>query len=447
MVIAFESESDYYEGTNTVNHVITLPSFSTDELVILAVTQPGGSTQGTWTAGVTGWTALTPVTGGGSQLGQTRFWYRIMQGGDGTTATYNINPGGGGLQIGVLGVCYSGTATGVPFDIVSTFVIGSVQNPLSPDVTTSSTNTMILRYIANDDDGDMVVSTAFGAITDRGFRNYPDAGAGNGGDAALGEEGIQSSAGATGTFQWTTSTGEGSLLLTIAIRDVANDVTSVSNQLTVLYDMTQLASNQLTVLYDMDGSVSNTLTGVYDMRQFANNQLTGLYDMDEFVSNQLTGVYDLRTLVTNQLTGIYDIFSIVSNQLTGKYANGGVIANTLTGLYDMKEFVSNQLTGLYDMRQLVSKNLTLKYQIQEFVSNTLTMKYNIQVFVSNQLTGVYDNLISVSNQLTGKYENGGIVSNILTGIYDIFIIHKQGGFLNKRSTSGSKDIKSTSGTT
>jgi len=182
---------------------------------------------------------------------------------------------------------------------------------------------------------------------------------------------------------------------------------AVSNTLTGLYDIRNIAVNTLTGLYDIRNIVANTLTGIYDIRNIVANTLTGLYDIRNIVSNTLSGIYDITNTVSNTLTGIYDILSSntpVANTLTALYDIRNEVSNTLTGIYDIMNQVSNTLTGLYDIRNIVSNTLTGLYDIRNIVSNTLTGLYDIRAIVSNTLSGLYDISNRVSNTLRGKYK-------------------------------------------
>ena len=442
MAIAFVSAAEFYAAGISEDHTITLPSFSQDDIIFVHFQQSGNFTENATVEG--GFTQLTNWNTTTGSMGGTAIWYRVMQSGD--PSTFHITYGAGdGLRIVVNMVCYSGNAINSPIDSFrSPWDNGTSDSPVSEAITTNSTNTMILRVMAADDEDSTEGIVFPTGVTNRTYQQI--ATPGNGGNLSFGDQGIQAATGSTGTKTWTLdTTNEVWITQTIAIRDIANDVTPISNTLTCLYDLRTSIANTLEGLYDMAGRVSNTLTGLYDMREFVSNTLTGLYDVKEFVSNTLTGLYDLRTSVSSTITGIFDIRVLVSNTLTGLYDMQGRISNTLTGLYDMQGRISNTLTGLYDLRTSVSNTITGVFDIRELVSNTLTGLYNIKEFVSNTLTGRYNILIFVSNTLTGVYDLQGRISNTLTGIYRIYNIYKQTGSKGSKATTGSKGAKATTG--
>ncbi len=444
MAIAFVGSTTFYTGTsNTETINVSLPNISNGDLWIVYYVEVAFTGTPTFEAG---WQQLGTTSAPGGQLGATYILYRIREAGDNTTfvTTY---PVGFGRQVCACAYGYSGTATNFPFDtdaIRDPFDIGTGTSPPSNALTTTTTNTMILRTCNFDDgDGGSLPISFPGGVTNRGSVDVPDTGAGNGGYMRCGEDGIQASAGSTGVATWTQSVSEGWTTNTIAIREASQDVSAVDNTLTGKYDILGIVSNTLTGIYDIGLAVSNTLTGVYDMKAVVSNILTGVYDMKAFVSNTLTGKYDILEFISNTLTGKYNILNFTSNNLTGKYNILNFISNTLTGVYGILDSVSNTLTGKYNILEFISNTLTGVYDMVGLVSNTLTGKYDMIARVSNTLTGLYDKAGIVGNTLTIKYDMKQRASNILTGIYDIFDIHKTRGDATARSTSGSKFAKGT----
>ena len=298
MAIAFVGSTTFYTGTsNTETINISLPNISNGDLWIVYYVEIAFSGDPTHEAG---WQQLGTTSNAGGQLGATKILYKIREAGDNTTfvTTY---PVGFGRQVCACAYGYSGTATNFPFDtdaIRDPFDIGTGTSPPSQALTTTTTNTMILRT-CNFDDGDgagLPISFPAG-VANRGSVDVSDTGAGNGGYMRCGEDGIQASAGSTGVATWTQSVSEGWTTNTIAIREASQDVSAVDNTLTGKYDILNFVSNTLTGIYDIGLAVSNTLTGVYDMKSLVSNTLTGLYRLSIIKSSQqITKNFHLKYL-------------------------------------------------------------------------------------------------------------------------------------------------------
>lgn len=426
MAIAYVGATEYYSGTsNSETHVITLPSFSTGDLCIVVWSHIGNFVE-TDTNYPAGWSFLTDWWGTSGACGGTRVLYRIMEAGDPSTMTIT-REAFQGIQAIANAICYSGTATTLPFDSTPSVWYNTGTNPgtapVSEAITTTTTNTMILRLLSFDDDGDMTEGSAFPAgVTNRAFGIALDAGAGNGGYIALGEDGAQASAGTTGTATWTADASDGWATMTIAIRDAANDPVIADKDFTfdgvfaktftkdntfdsilsktVTKDVTmdailqfqgqgdvimdsilQKQGIQKDVTFDAELviAVSNTLTCQYDMVSFVSSTLTALSDIKNLVENEVILVYGLGGLVSNTVTLLYDIHNLVSNTLTGIQSTLDYVSSTLTGLYDIRQFVSNTLTGIQSTLDYVSSTLTSPYDIFNNISSTLTSKYDILI--------------------------------------------------------------------
>ncbi len=465
--ITFVGSAEYYGGTtNSETHNVTLPNIPVGSLWVMFYVGISFSGDPTFEAG---WNILPPVCGpdipdppptcSQGQLGTARILYKIRDGGDNLTMTVTY-PVGQGRQVAAITCGYSGTATQEPFDPVpnrnvngGSWDIGESDNPISESITTVTEHTMILRWMTADDDDTATEGVAFPpGVTNRGWQDISGAGAGGGGHFGFGEQGIQVSAGATGTKTWTLDPQTGSeedwQTQTIAIRNVVFDIQQVDssltldydildfvdnnltldydillpvdNNLTLDYDMRELASNNLTLLYAMAGVVSNNITLDYDIIGRVDNNLTLNYDMFGSVINNLTLNYDILNLVDNNVTLDYDILSLVDNNLILNYAVFELASNNLTLLYDMAGVASNSITVNYDIIERVDNNLTLDYDILLPVDNNLTLDYDIFNLANNSITLLYDMIEEISNSITLDYDIIEQVNNNLTLDYDIF---------------------------
>lgn len=424
MAIAFAGQAAYYSGTtNSETHNIGLPNISVGDLWIMHFTIVGSGCT-SCTDGIpnleAGWQSLTPASSSGGFLGGSFVFYKIRDGGDNTTHTVTFNSGFG-KQVVCNTVGYSGTATNVPFDDDShrdPWDEGTSTSPLCGALTTTTDNTMILRLMnADDGDGNTLPISFPGGVSNRGSQDISDAGAGNGGHTRFGEDGIQGSAGGTGTATWSIGASEGWNCQTIAIRDAAFDIdvevkdfnfdvalskiftkdltfdsaffTTVDNNLTLNYDIVELVDNNLTILYDMTGVVSNSIILDYDIFNLVDNNLTLLYDMIGVANNSITLNYDINEFVDNNVTFDYDINVFVNNNATLNYDIFNLVDNSITNRWDILNFISNSLTVRWDILNFISNTLTNIWDIRSFVDNSLTVIQSTLVFVSNKITSIY----------------------------------------------------------
>ena len=161
-----------------------------------------------------GWTEINnnQEEGGGSAIRATTF-YRIVQAGDPSTLSVNFADE---VTISAISNTYSGIDTTTPIDVEeSTYLHTTGTDPVSRTVTTTTSNTMVVRTFHQDDDLESSQIVPSG-LTERGYGEHSGDGS-NGGIVSWGEL-EQASIGDTGTAQWQTNDPDDNMVQTFAIR-------------------------------------------------------------------------------------------------------------------------------------------------------------------------------------------------------------------------------------
>ncbi len=218
MAISHENTSVTDEQTTETDPVV--PNLSTaivGEIRVLAIciTAAGASPAPTVTI-PSGWTEIsTNQSQGGASGVRLVMMYRFFVGGDTDTLSITVS-----AVSGFTSVCntYSGVDSTTPIDIEeSDYNTGTDADPVSRAVTTTTTNTMVMRTYCKDDDLDTIPINPSGT-TDRG--SVQNGLPGNGSSIGVAEL-AQAGIGTTGTATWDGTDADDWLAGTFAFREIS----------------------------------------------------------------------------------------------------------------------------------------------------------------------------------------------------------------------------------
>lgn len=201
------------EETASTSHTADLPSFESDDVVVVILAATASvNPMGTYST-PSGWTEIG--TAGGVSIATTsavrlQCFYRVMQSGDSSTQTFTQSTSSGFKSIAST---YRGCDKSDTINVSGTGT-GDSTSATCPDVTTDEDGCMLIRCGACDDNETWTNS----GVTERNVTPGIDA-PGNGCSSASGDE-TQVSAGSTGTSVWTLGATEEWGCFTIALNPV-----------------------------------------------------------------------------------------------------------------------------------------------------------------------------------------------------------------------------------
>ena len=300
-------------GTATASTTLTvlMPTNIADDMIYVIIGATAASTDpsGALTAPVCGcWTQVFNDDIGAVSAVRLGVYRKKSNGSEPASYDWGISPASG---FAAIAVTYRNAAE-VP-DVVSSFNSGTTGTPVSPAVTTTVANTMVLRIFAADDD----------EVTDPG--SYPTVHTGrNIGEIALPGNGLgiglaevaQAGIGDTGTATWaggiTDEWGAVTIALAVAGPDTTPDAFDFTDQTDVAVS-TQRESDIVVVNGMVNGTaISIDGAGAYDYRicndvnctvvNHAYASTAGSIDAGEFVQLRLTSSSSNSTAIVATLT-------------------------------------------------------------------------------------------------------------------------------------------------
>ena len=195
--------------------------------VMIAATRVNTSPAGSYTDGTpSGWTEIFDGSFGGASAVALGVFRKQSTGSEASTYTWTIAPGS---DFAAIAASYR-NAKEVP-DVVSGpgLNIGATASPISPDVTTTVANTMVLRIFGADDDDANATSYPTG-LNGRDWLEFGDTGPGHNGLSIGLADLAQAAVGATGTATWSLAGTEDWGAVTIALAPTDVTVSSAGTQ-------------------------------------------------------------------------------------------------------------------------------------------------------------------------------------------------------------------------